>query len=139
MKKVETVVREFDTYLRNYEELQYQTNKSAEALKKKATKLKNSSKRWMESFSKRMDNYEKYSKLQLAEKAYETMAKVYEWFSAFQALADADKENSYFLGVIKGCKDSEAIQNKCKVKIKEVCLEIEDYEKFFDNECLRED
>ena len=135
---VETVVRDFDTYLRNYEELQYQTDKSVKALRKKATKLKNSSKRWMESFSKRMDNFEKYSKLQLAEKAYETIAKAFEMFTAIRALDNAEKKDYYYKGVINGCKDSEAIYNKCKVKIKEMCLEIEDYEKFFDNECLRE-
>lgn len=137
--KVETVVRDFDTYLRNYEELQYQLEKSIKALKKKVTKLKNSNKRIMDSFYNKIDNYEKYTKRQLAENAYKTSEKIYEMVTAIKVLDDAEKDYNYYRGVIRGCKDSEAIYNKCKVKIKEMCPEIEDFEKFFDNECLRED
>lgn len=139
MKKVETVVREFDTYQRNYEELKYESDKCIEPLKKKSTRLKNSNKRLMEFFYNKMEKCEKYTKKQLAESACKTIAKLFEMFTAFRVLDNAEKENNYFKGVIRGCKDSEAIYNKCKVKIKETYLEIEDYEKFFDNECLRED
>ena len=93
----------------------------------------------MDSFYNKIDNYEKYTKRQLAENAFKTSEKIFEMVTAIKVLDDAEKDYNYYRGVIRGCKDSEAIYNKCKVKIKEMCLEIEDYEKFFDNECLREE
>lgn len=127
--KIETVVRDYDSYFRNYGELQYQSDKNLKVLKKKVTKLKNSNKQLMEFFGRKMDNYEKYTKLQLAENACRTLAKVAELFHAIRLLDCAEKTDCYYRGVIKGCKDSEAIYNNCKVKIKENCLEEEDYEK----------
>lgn len=134
VKETETVVRDYDSYYRIYGELKYQSDKNVKALKKRVMKLKNSNKQLMERFLKKMQDCNKYSKNQLAEFAYKTLAKFLEFSVTKETFLLALEKDSYFRGVIKGCYDAEAIYNNCKVKINEVCLEEEDFEKMLDSD-----